>query len=252
MVFRFQDVVKEFPGESHSRLRRTLAIMVGNGMLCKLSRNIYHIVPLAADPGRYEPDGRVVAKYIMQAEKYYIGYTTALRIHGLSTQDTAKVYVVTEKPMKPTVREIRGTTYQFISHHSDRIFGFRDIWINHQDQVKVSDLEKTIVDMASNPSPLESIIDFGKAIFKARNRTDYDKLFYYFSRNGNRSAIKRYLYLVDLLSLEWTSGHELMMNELGTGTSVLDPKGNKHGKNAAKFGLKINVDPDLLKKGVLQ
>ena len=252
MVFSYQDVVKEFPGQSHSRLRRTLAIMVENGMLCKLTRNIYNVVPLGADPECYEPDGCVVAKYIMQTEKYYIGYTSALRIHGLSSQDSAKVYVVTEKPMKPAVRVIRGTTYQFISHHSDRIFGYRDIWINQQDQVKVSDLEKTIADMASNPSPLGSIIELGRAILKARYRTDYDKLFYYLARNGNRSAIKRYLYLVDLLCLEWSSGHELMMKELGTWTSLLDPKGNKHGRNVAKFGLKINVDPKVMKKGVLQ
>ena len=251
MIFSFQDVVKEFPGKSISLLTKTLAAMVHNGMLCKLSRNIYHVVPLGADPERYEPDGRIVAKYIMQDEEYYIGYTSALEIHGLSPQ-CSKVYVVTEKRMKPTVRKIRGTTYQFISHHSDRIFGYHDIWICQQDQVKVSDLEKTIVDMASNPSPLGSIIELGRAIFKARNLTDYDKLFYYLARNGNRSAIKRYLYLVDLLSLEWTSEHELMMKELGTGTSVLDPKGNKHGKNAAKFGLKINVDPELINKGVHQ
>lgn len=252
MVFSFQDVVKEFPGKSISLLNKTLASMVHNGMLCKISRNIYHVVPLCADPERYEPDGRVVAKYIMQDEEYYIGYTSALRIHGLSSQDSTKVYVVTEKRMKPAVRKIRGTTYQFISHHSDRIFGYRDIWINQQDQVKVSDLEKTIVDMASNPSLLGNIIELGKAIFKARDRTDYDRLFYYFARNGNRSAVKRYLYLTNLLCLEWTSGHELMMKELGTGTSVLDPKGNKHGRNVTKFGLKINVDPELINKGFLQ
>ncbi len=255
MVFGFKDVAMEFPGKSNSVLTRALASMVLNGMLCKIARDIYYVVPLGADPERYEPDGRLVAKFLMQDVAYYVGYTSALRIHGLSPNDSAKVYVVAEKQVKPVVRKIGGTTFQFIRYSSDRIFGYRDIWINQLDQVKVSDLEKTIVDMASSPLSPGRIIELGKAIFQAINRIDYNLLFYYFARNGNRTAIKRYLYLVDLLELEWNSGHDLMMEELGSGATVSDSQGIRqgirHGRNIGKFGLKINVDAELLKKEAL-
>jgi len=168
-------------------------------------------------------------------------------MHALSSSESGKVYVVAEKRVNSTVGKVRGKTIQFIIHHSDRIFGYRDMCINQKDLVKVSDLEKTIVDMASNPLYPGSIIELGRAIFQARNRTDYKLLFYYFARNGNRSALKRYLYLADLLDLEWNSEHEQMMEELGSSVPVLDPKGNRYGKHCGKFGLKINADPVFIK-----
>ena len=116
----------------------------------------------------------------------------------------------------------------------------------------VSDLEKTIVDIATKPQLCGGIAEVGNAMFHAKAWTDHDKLFYYFSRNMNKSAKKRFLFLTDLLGLEWTSEHERLMEELGTGISLLDPAAADQGKKIGKFGLKINVDPIHIKKEVLR
>ena len=115
----------------------------------------------------------------------------------------------------------------------------------------VSDLEKTIVDIASKPQYSGGIIEVGEVIIQAKARIDHDKLFYYFSRNKNKSAKKRFLFLTDLLGLEWTTEHERMMEELGTGISLLDPAAPDQGRRVKKFGLKINVDPIRIKMNVL-
>ena len=115
----------------------------------------------------------------------------------------------------------------------------------------VSDLEKTIVDMATKPQLCGGIVEVGNSIFNAKDRINHDKLFYYFARNLNKSAKKRYLFLVDLLGLEWTMQHERMMEELGTGFALLDPASPDHGKMRSKFGLKINMDPIHIKKKIL-
>jgi hypothetical protein len=50
--FAFQDVAREFPGKNRVYLARILAGMVDMGMLCKITRDKYHIIPLNVDPIR--------------------------------------------------------------------------------------------------------------------------------------------------------------------------------------------------------
>jgi predicted transcriptional regulator of viral defense system len=89
------------------------------------------------------------------------------------------------------IRSFGGITCQFIQHDASRFFGFSSIWINQLEKVMVSDLERTIVDIAAKPKLCGGIIEVGNAIFQAKARTDQDKLFYYFARNMNQSAKKR-------------------------------------------------------------
>jgi predicted transcriptional regulator of viral defense system len=42
-----------------------------------------------------------------------------------------------------------------------------------------------------------------------------------------------------------------MMEELGTGISLLDPAAPDQGRKRSKFGLKITVDPSRIKMKVL-
>ena len=259
--FRFQDVVREFPEKHPVYLARILADMVDKGMLCKITRDIYHIIPLNANPVSYTPDGHQVAKYLMQNKDYYIGYVSAIKIHGLRPQSEvkesaveeskAREYVVTKKQMKPGIRSFGGITYQFIQHDASRFFGFSSVWINQFEEGMVSDLERTIVDIATKPQLCGGIVEVGNTIFQAKDRIDHDKLFYYFARNMNKSAKKRFLFLTELLGLEWTTEHERMMEALGPGISLLDPAAPDQGRKRRKFGLKINVDPIHIKKKVL-
>ncbi len=264
--FNFQDVVKEFPEKNRAYLGRLLTNMVDKGMLKKITRDNYHIIPFNADVETYSPDAHQVAKYLMLNKEYYIGYASAMEIHGLTFQSearepeanesetddsNAKEYVVTRKQMKPAIRSFGGITYQFIQHETTRFFGFSSIWINQHEEAMVSDLEKTIVDIATKPQLAGGIVEVGNAIFQTKARINHDKLFYYFARNMNKSAKKRFLFLTDLLGLEWTIEHERMMAELGPGISLLDPAAPDQGKKRKKFGLKINVDPIHIKNEIL-
>ena len=284
--FTVQDVSKEFPEKNRSYLVRLLTDMVDKGMLCKIARDIYHIVPLNVDPETYVPDSLQVAKYLTKGREYYIGYTSALKIHGLalrsestttestttestttesttsesttsesttteSMKSEAIVYVVTNKQMKQPIRSIGGITYQFIHHNAILFFGFTSMWINKIEEAMVSDLERTIVDIATRPRLCGGIVEVGNALFRANERTDFEKLFYYLARNRNKSAIKRLLFLTDLLGLEWNVEHERMMGELGKGISLLDPAAPDEGRIMKKFGLKINVDTNRVKEIIL-
>lgn len=254
--FSLQEVAREFPGRNRVYLTRILADMVRKGFLLKITRDSYHIIPWDANPETYTPDGYEFAKYLMQEKEYYFGYGTALRIHGLSLQPEGResgyrIYVVTKDQMRPPIRKLRGLTCQFIHHDAIRFFGSEKLWINRFGDAMVSDLERTIVDIAACPRYCNGIVELGSAIFRARDRIDQRKLFYYIARNKNLSARKRFLFLTSLLGKEWTTDHARMMEELGTGNSLLDPGAPDTGRKQRKFRLKINVDPQHLKRKIL-
>ena len=81
--FSYQEVMAEFPDKYRKYLCRLLSDMVENGLLCKVSRYIFHIVPLSVDPASYVPDGHQMAKYLMHNKEYYIGYYSAMQIRFL-------------------------------------------------------------------------------------------------------------------------------------------------------------------------
>ena len=239
--FSYKDVIAEYPDKDRNFLSKVLAEMVRAGMLMKLARDVYHIIPLSADPKTYSPDSRLVAKYLLKGRDYYIAYSSAMHILGLTAQTGFNTMVVTNRQVQPPVKNIAGTEIQFICHTHSRFFGYEEIWVTNQEQAMVSDLEKTIVDAVSKPQLCGGIIEIGKSIYHSKERTELQKLFYYLSRNRSQAAKKRYLFFSDILGMEWTTDHERMLSESGSGFSLLDPAGPDRGIKNSRFGLKINI-----------
>ena len=66
--FTYQDVVSKYPDTDKIYLSKVLSGLVGKGMLIKLNRNLYHIVPSSTDANTYIPEWHLVAKYLMKRE----------------------------------------------------------------------------------------------------------------------------------------------------------------------------------------
>ncbi len=248
--FTFQDIVGEYPDTDKIYLSKVLSGMIEKGMLIKLSRNIYHIVPSSEDSSTYIPDWHLVAKYLMKGKDYYIGYYSAMQIHGLITQPSLKEFIVTNRQVFPSSRKIKDIEFQFVTQKISRFFGFKNTWINQHEKVMVSDLEKTIVDAVSRPHLCGGMIEIGKALYETRGKVNLDKLISYLTQNESQVAIKRYLYLCDLLNVEWTSHHESLVRKIGSSFSLLDTTGPDQGKKNSKFRLKINIDTDSIRNSI--
>ncbi|WP_197044004.1 type IV toxin-antitoxin system AbiEi family antitoxin [Aureispira sp. CCB-QB1] len=250
--FSFQDVVQEYPTMKQRNLLDVLSKMVSKGMLIKLSKGLYHIVPQSADPEHYIPDWHLVAKYLMRGKKYYIGYYSAMQVHGLITQPSLKEIVVIRHRVNPPKKIIQGIEFQFITHVMTRFFGYKKTWINSYEKVMVSDLEKTIVDAVTKPHLCDGVIEVAKAIYETRNKIKLERLFDYLIQNESKAAIKRYLFLYDLIGLEWTAHHEgmLKLRNVGEGFPLLDTSASDEGRKNHRFGLKINVDTETIKNSL--
>lgn len=248
--FTFQDVVSEYSNTDRTYLSKVLSIMVQKGMLIKLSRNLYHIVPTSEDANTYIPDWHLVAKYLMKDREYYIGYYSAMQIHGLITQPGLKEIIVTRKQVIPSSRIIKDVEFQFVTHKSSRFFGFKNTWINKHEKVMVSDLEKTIIDAVTKPHLCGGMIEVGRAIYETREKINLDTLISYFYQNESKVAMKRYLFICDLINIEWTRHHERMHEKVGSAFSLFDTAGPDQGKKNSKFRLKINIDVDTITKSI--
>ena len=248
--FTFQDVLLEYPDANRIYLSRVLSGMVEKGMLIKLNRNLYHIVPSSADPKKYIPDWHLVARYLMKGKEYYIGYYSAMQVHNLIIQPSLKEIIVTNLQIKPAIKEIRGIEFQFVYHIGPRFFGFKDTWIDKHNKVMVSDLEKTFIDALTHPHLSGGLVEIGKALYESKEKMDYQKLFDYLNRNENDATKKRYLFLVKLLGLSWTDYHEEMLRKIGPSFPVLDTTGPNKGRKDSRFGLKINIDVETIKNSI--
>ena len=248
--FTFGDIVVKYPDTDKIYLSKVLSGMIEKGMLIKLSRNIYHIVPSNEDSSSYIPDWHLVAKYLMKGKHYYIGYYSAMQIHGLITQPSLKEIIATNRQVIPSSRKIKNIEFQFVTQKASRFFGFKNTWINQHEKVMVSELEKTIVDAVSKPHLCGGMIEIGKAVYETRDKVNLDKLISYLIQNESQVAIKRYLYLCDLLSVEWTAHHESLVQKIGSSFSLLDTTGPDQGRKNSKFRLKINIDAESIRNSI--
>ena len=123
--FSYQDIVKEYSSKDKIYLSKALSKMVDNGMLIKLNRGIYHIVPISANAKNYIPNWHLVAKYLMKGREYYVGYYSAMQIHSLITQPSLKEIIVINHRVTKSSKNIRGIEFQFVTHTSKRFFDLR-------------------------------------------------------------------------------------------------------------------------------
>jgi predicted transcriptional regulator of viral defense system len=248
--FSFHDVIMEYQDTDRTQLWKVLSGMVEKGMLIKLNRDLYYIVPSSADPITYTPEWHLITKYLMRGKEYYIGYYSAMQIHGLITQPSLKEIVVTNLQVKPSLRKIRGIEFQFVYHTKTKFFGYKNTWLNQNEKVMVSDLEKTIVDAVTKPHLCGGMVEVGKAIYETREKINLDTLISYLTQNESQAAMKRYLFICDLVDVQWTSHHEGMLKNIGNSFSLLDTSGPDQGRKDSRFGLKINIDTDTIKNSI--
>ena len=143
--FSIEDAYSAFPDKSEGAVRFMLMRMLDKGLLIKVSKKVYWVVPFDQNAGEFLPDWHLLAEPLSGGGRYYIGYYSALQIHGLITQPSLKEQVVREKRKTETV-VLKGVEFQFIYHNDKHFFGVKKVWIDSYNKVPCSDLDFTLVD----------------------------------------------------------------------------------------------------------
>ena len=247
--FVYTEAAKALPQSSDSALKELLSDMVKRGLLMRLKKGLYYIIPYEKDPDAFMPDWHIIAGYLIKGADHYIGYYSALQIHDLITQPSLKEQIIVSKQIRPSTIKIKDVDFQFIYHNENHFFGSKKIWIDSFNKVLCSDLEKTFIDCLFKPDYAGGIVEVARAIYTSKDKIDFNKLFEYAEKFKSQAVIKRLGFLLELLEIK--TNIILKLNKLKTSSYVLlDTELPKSGKMISRWSIQQNLEIETIKSAI--
>jgi len=170
---------KALPKSKESALRELLSDMARRGLLMRVKRGLYYVIPYEQNPESFMPDWHLLVEHLVQGANYYIGYYSALQIHNLITQPSLKEQIVVSRQIRPSTIKIKEVPFQYIFHNEKHFFGTTKAWIDNFHKVICSDLEKTIIDCLFKPDYAGGIVEIARAIYLSRDKIRFSLLLEY-------------------------------------------------------------------------
>ncbi len=230
----------EITGLKAASARSFLRALVNRGVAARLRPGLFNLVPF--EMGRekeYLGNPYVVARELMRGRDYYVSHASALDIHRMTTQPQLIVYVSSPKAMRK--RTIFGTEFRFVRCPSTRFFGFSEQWVDKQEKILVSDLERTVLDGLRAPEYCGGVTEVAKGLWMRRSDMDVRTLVEYALRLDSSAIIGRLGYLMEIMEVGTQSDRDSLRNHLGRAYVRLDPMLPAEGKFLAKWRLRLNV-----------
>lgn len=247
--FDYSEAKHALPNSGESALKELLSDMVRRGLLMRIKRGVYYLIPYEEDSKTFMPDWHLLAEPLTKGNRHYIGYYSALQIHNLITQPSLKEQIVVATQIHPAIVEIKGVSFQFIYHNQNHFFGKKHIWIDSFHRVACSDLEKTIVDCLFKPDYAGGIVEIARAIHMSKDRIKFKRLLEYVKKFNSQAVIKRLGFLLETLSIETAIINELL--DLKTTSYVtLDTELPKEGKLINRWSVHQNIEIETIKSAL--
>jgi len=247
--FDYELAKKALPKSNDSALRELLSDMTRRGLLMRVKRGLYYVIPYEQDAEMFMPDWHLLAEYLVQDAKYYIGYYSALQVHNLITQPSLKEQIVVSRQVRPSTIEVKEVPFQFIYHNEKHFFGTKKIWIDNFHKVICSDLEKTFIDCLFKPDYAGGIVEIARAIYTTRNKIKYNVLLDYAIKFNSQAVIKRLGFILEILQIETNIIEDLQ--KLKTNSVVLlDTELPKSGKIKTRWSIQQNIEIETIKTAI--
>lgn len=212
--------------------------MCEKGALDKVKSNLYVRIPahLVHDKGKYAEDPILIAKHLV--EPYFFSYNTALVLHGLAQQLTQNYFISTTKHISK-VRYHENLICPVILTEK-RLFGFEKKEYA-KEEVMVSDLERTIVDVTDRPEYAGGYEEVLRCLADVE-KINWGKLFAYIKKMGEKILVNRIGYMCELLKIDAPSSFMKKLRSMMS-ENIYYFERNKKGKFNEKW--RIIVDPRL-------
>jgi predicted transcriptional regulator of viral defense system len=243
-IFHLEDV-RKILGLDGSTTRNLVRKLVNRGVATRLKPGLFILVPYELGKEReYMGSPLIVARELVNGKDYYLSHGTAMEIHGMVTQPQFVFYLTTPEKRRPV--RIMGTDFQFITCKKEHFFGTIHHWVTKQEQVQISDLEKTIVDSLYRPEYCGGITEAAKGIWLRRQDVNVDRLIEYALKMDIGAVIRRLGYLLELYAIGSPEYLETLRSHLTETYARIDPILPAEGKFIRKWRLQLNVSPDEL------
>ncbi len=231
---------------SLKRARDILAILTKKGVLSRISKGQYVVIPSDVLYGRkgFVQDPYIVIDQFMKnsGKDYYIGFQSAAHLHGIAEQLPFRVRAAVLKQRKPFL--VGETRIEFVTLRKEKFFGILDMRYGGY-SIKISDPEKTLLDCLDRPELCGGISEVVKTISNGLDRVQDEKLLGYLHKMNNYALNQRMGFLLENLK---NMGYEIrndFINELwklrSNYTYSLDPFSPKKGRISKKWKIVENV-----------
>ena len=196
-------------------------------------------------------DSNVLALASQIADPYYIGYSTAAKYLGLTTQYRHVVRLVS--PVRRRNRRILNSEIRSVNQVHRKFFGFGPMDVFGY-QVMMSDREKTAIDCVDRPRLAGGEGEAAMIFAVACRRIDWQKSMKYLEKMGLKTVVRRFGWLAEHVDADLPNDvHERLLKLAGgDGTSFF---GSTQRKSSAigylkKWNLYINVSERDLQESI--
>ena len=257
-IFRLTEA-HEILGGDLKTVQQLVFDLVERGVATRLKHGLYRLVPFELGfENEYLGNPYVVARELFLARRgktvsegadnYYLSHASAFDLHQMLTQPQLVVYVTTPRLIRP--HTVLGTDFRFVRCKSADLFGITEMWAEKSEKVRVSDLERTILDGLKQPAYCGGFTEVAKGFWMKRQALDPKKLVEYALRLDIGAVIRRLGFLMELYEVQAPQEIERLHSKLTPTYSPLDPDLESDGKFLARWRLRLNVGEDELRGAV--
>lgn len=251
-VFHFHEAEKILGGRDHAR--SVLPRLVKHGIITRLKGGTFRLVPFELGFEReYLGNPYVVARELAlnsrtsktgKIQNYYLSHGSAFALHQMVTQPQFIVY--TSSPRLIRSRTIQGTEFKFIRCNAKALFGITEIWVDKNEKVMASDLERTLLDGLKQPTYCGGFLEVAKGFSIKHQLINPQKIIDYALKLNIGAVIRRLGYLMELYQIGTPTDLEKLRSELTATYQLLDPELPNEGSHLADWRLRLNVTSEEL------
>lgn len=243
-IFSLADVT-DITGLSLASARSLVAKAEARGIVTRLKPGLYNLVPF--QQGRdtsHVSDPYLIAKTLVGDASYFISHGSALELHRMVTQPQLAITVSCAKRLRP--QHIHGYEFRFVHVQPKDFFGLTELWITPEEQITVSDPERTIIDGLDHPQYVGGVAEVAKGLWMKRDTLQVQRLIDYALRLDVGAVIRRLGYLLEFYALADPTALKPLRARLTPTYQRLDPLFPNEGRMLARWRIRLNIEPDEL------
>ena len=248
-IFHFQEASGILGGRAPAS--KVLSQLINNGVVTRLKSGIFRLVPFELGFEReYLGNPYIVARELILSgyknikEEYYLSHGSAFDLHQMVTQPQLIVYLSSPKMMRS--RTIQGTEFRFVRCKTDDLFGITEIWVDKNEKICVSDLERTLIDGLRQPTYCGGFSEVAKGFSMKHHAIDPQKIIDYAVKLDVGAVIRRLGYLMELYQIGSRIHWEFLQTKITSTYQLLDPELSAEGRYIARWRLRLNVPQEEL------
>lgn len=242
------DEAQAICGKRRSATVDLLRDLVNRGILARIKSGTFLILQTGNENTQLR-NWPVIARELAGKDPYFISHYSAMRIHGMTSHPIVNVYLTLTK-QKPD-KIVSNITYHFIYSKEKHFWGQMSHWATKQEQVWVSDPERTLLDGFDRPDLCGGITDVVRGLWATQKNINSEKLVNYAKQYRTKAAVKRLGYVLEALNIA-PNTLPVLGKEITDAKDyvTLDPQGKKEGKRLSRWRIQLNINADELKAGV--